>query len=322
MIKNQWYAIISSNKVKKSKLLGIKRLGIELCLFRDSLGNIACVSNKCPHRGAALCKGKQKCDSVVCPFHGFEFNSHGRCTLIPANGKNAVIENKFNVTSYLVREENDIIYMWYGDKQKATTTLPFFNESIDNSYVYSEISDKWNSHYSRCIENQLDVIHIPFVHHNTIGRGNKTLVNGPALELKDNKIIMTAINTIDNGTSPKSSIDCNINPNMNLQFIFPNIWQNYISKNIKAVIFFAPVDDENTILYIRFYTNLFKLKFMNKIMAQLGKHANKIIERQDKPFVETQLPKKSSLHCKENLINGDRPIILYRKIRNELQNKD
>jgi hypothetical protein len=33
------------------------------------------------------------------------------------------------------------------------------------------------------IENQLDVAHLPFVHHNTIGRGNRTLgrwAGGPA----------------------------------------------------------------------------------------------------------------------------------------------
>ena len=31
--------------------------------------------------------------------------------------------------------------------------------------------DPWDAHYSRVIENQLDVPHVPFIHHNTIGRG-------------------------------------------------------------------------------------------------------------------------------------------------------
>jgi len=39
--------------------------------------------------------------------------------------------------------------------------------------------DHWAAHYARCHREQLDVVHLPFIHYNTIGRGNKTLVNGP-----------------------------------------------------------------------------------------------------------------------------------------------
>jgi len=89
-----------------------------------------------------------------------------------------------NVRRCLVREEHGIIYLWYGDEEKATGNLPFLDKHVDDSYVWSEMEDHWNAHYSRCIENQLDVVHLPFVHYNTIGRGNKTLVNGPKVILK------------------------------------------------------------------------------------------------------------------------------------------
>lgn len=319
MIKNQWYAIIPSKEIPMRKLIAVKRLGLELCLFRTKNGEIGCVVDKCSHRGAALSKGKQQEDCVTCPFHGLKFNTDGKCTIIPANGRTANIESRFNVKSYLVREAHNMIYLWYGEKEKATDVLPFFDQFIDKSYVYSEMSDLWNAHYSRCIENQLDVVHVPFVHHNTIGRGNKTVVNGPALELIDGTITLTANNSVDNGQKPGSASEYTINPKMNLQFKFPNIWQNHITENIKVIIFFAPVDDENTIFYIRFYTNMFKLKMLNKSMSQVGKIMNKIIERQDKQYVETQTPKASALSCGENLLKGDSPIIMYRQIRDELQ---
>lgn len=319
MIKNQWYGIIPSKEIRKGKLVGVKRLGLDLCLFRTETGEVACVIDKCTHRGASLSKGTKQGDCVVCPFHGLHFNKEGKCTLIPAKGSTANLESRFNVESYIVREAYDMVYIWYGEKEKATDTLPFFDEFIDKTYVYSEMSDLWNAHYSRCIENQLDVIHLPFVHHNTIGRGNKTIVNGPALELIDGVITLTANNSLDNGQKPKPVSECAINPKMNLRFKFPNVWQNHISDNIKVIIFFAPVDDENTIFYIRFYTNMFKLKTMNRLLAQLGKVMNKVIERQDKQYVITQKPKASALSCGENLLSGDSPIILYRKIRDELQ---
>ncbi len=319
MIQNQWYAIMSSKEVKKGALVAVKRLGLELCLFRQEDGQLGCVVDQCVHRGAALSKGLHKGNCVACPFHGLQFDKDGTCKLIPANGRIGHIESRYNVKSYAVREEHDIIYLWYGEKETATGTGAFFSEFIDDSYIYSEMTDLWNAHYSRCIENQLDVVHLPFVHYNTIGRGNKTVVNGPALELIDGTITITANNSVDAGQPPIPASECHINPKMNLRFRFPNIWQNLIAEKIKIVIFFAPVDGEHTILYIRFYTNLFGAKFMNHLMAQVGKVMNKRIERQDKRCVETQRPKPSSLHGNEKLLKGDSPIIMYRTIREELQ---
>jgi phenylpropionate dioxygenase-like ring-hydroxylating dioxygenase large terminal subunit len=155
------------------------------------------------------------------------------------------------VKHYPVREAAGIIYLWYGEPEKATEELPFFYEDVDSTYVYSEMEDLWNSPYSRCIENQLDVVHLPFVHHNTIGRGNRTLVNGPKVEFVPGGLVTSANNEVDTGQRPKPAAECVIKPTY-LKFLFPNIWMNHISEQNKVIIYFAPVDDENTILYIRF----------------------------------------------------------------------
>jgi len=70
------------------------------------------------------------------------------------------------------------------------------------------MEDHWNAHYSRCIENQLDVVHLPFVHYNTIGRGNKTLVNGPKVIFEDYTITTSANNEKDVGQKPKPAEEC------------------------------------------------------------------------------------------------------------------
>ena len=56
--------------------------------------------------------------------------------------------------------------------EAAYPPLPWFG-NIGNKMVYSTIRRQWANHYARAIENQLDVVHLPFVHHNTIGRGNR-----------------------------------------------------------------------------------------------------------------------------------------------------
>ncbi len=321
MILNQWYAILPSKAVKTNQIVGIKRLNLDLAIFRNDTGEVGCVVDQCTHRGAALSKGKDKGECLKCPFHGLEFDKKGQCNFIPANGKVSDADlSRYNVKHYAVRESNGIVYLWYGDLDKITDELPFFYKDVDATYVYSEIEDHWNSHYSRCIENQLDVVHLPFVHHNTIGRGNKTLVNGPKVEFVPGGIITSANNEVDVGQTPKTAEECVINPTY-LSFIFPNVWMNHISEKIKVIIYFAPVDDENTVLYIRFYCKLTGLKPLDGFVAYFGKFANRIIERQDKRVVITQKPKASAYQSQEKLISGDGPIIQYRRIRNELKNR-
>ena len=58
-------------------------LGVALVLWRNASGWHGAV-DQCPHRGAALSKGCVKDEQLQCPYHGWEFNSRGACTLIPA----------------------------------------------------------------------------------------------------------------------------------------------------------------------------------------------------------------------------------------------
>ena len=134
-----------------------------------------------------------------------------------------------------------------------------------DGFVFSEIEDHWNAHYSRAIENQLDVVHVPIVHYNTIGRGNKTLVNGPKVVFENDALITSANNEVDAGQKPKPPAECVIKDTY-LKFKFPNLWMNHISEKLKIIIYFAPVDDENTILYIRFYNRLTKNALLNRLI--------------------------------------------------------
>ena len=322
MILNQWYAILPAKSVPKKKILTVKRLNLELALFRDDSGKLGCVVDQCTHRGASFKVGQVVGSCIQCPFHGLEFDPDGRCNLVPSIGKASTSDiSRFNVKSYLVREAFGIIFLWYGDPQLATSDLPFFHDQLSETDVYSEFPDLWHSHYSRSVENQLDVVHLPFVHRTTIGRGNRTLINGPKVIIEQrngiNSIVTSANNDVDDGQLPKKAEDCEIKETY-LKFLFPNVWMNHISDQIRVVIYFAPVDDENTILYIRFYSRVSKYRIVNQWMAWTGKPANKLIERQDKRVVIDQKPKASSYRSHEKLVPGDSPIIAYRRIRQEL----
>lgn len=318
MIYNQWYVIIESKELKKNKPLRATRLNEQLSLWRDENGKACCIANKCCHRGASLSCGKVINGMLQCPFHGFVYDKSGAVKIIPANGKNTAVPSEMKVKSYTIYEAYGFIWLWWGDDEKVENE-PFFFKEL-NDFSYSSLKDYWSVHYSRAIENQLDVVHLPFVHRTTIGRGNKTLVNGPVVVREKELITFYVNNTKDDGkTVPLKPGEIKDYKNFfHLQFHYPNIWQNFISENIRALAAFVPVDEENTIVYIRYYQSLVKIPLLKQLVNYIGQLSSLVILRQDKRVVLTQLPKKSGLKIGENLIVGDAPIIEYRKHKQEL----
>ena len=319
MIKNQWYAVLSSDKLKSGKLIAARRFGEDIVFFRTSKGEVSAVTSLCAHRGASLCKGWLESDNIKCPFHGIEYDATGKCVHVPSDGKSSDLDySRFNLKCYPTREIGGIIFAWYGEKEPDAEP-DYFDIITDTSYTYDHVEDSWNVQYSRVIENQLDVSHLAFVHHNTIGRGNKTLCNGPKVVwLDDNTMRTSADNMVDLGQTPKSSESSAIK-STNLTFKFPNMWLNHVTDKIKILAFFIPVDEEHAVIALRFYNKITGFKPVDKFIAWIGSRANKVIERQDKRIVETQHPRKSDLKMDECLVAADLPIMEYRSKRNKLQ---
>ena len=323
MIKNQWYGILDSKELKKGKQIGVTRVNEKLVLWRGGDGKVNCIVDKCCHRGASISMGKLECDhnQLACPFHGFSYDGTGKVVTIPANGKNTPVSERYAVNSFYVEEKYDFIWLWYGEKRDEYPEIPFF-EYLRTGFSYGSFSENWSVHYSRAIENQLDVVHLPFVHATTIGRGHRTLVNGPVIEWEENLMTLYVDNHLDDGkTTPKKAEELlNYKEFFSLQFQMPNMWQNRISDDIRIVAVFAPVDEENTHIYLRFFQRFMKVPVLKQLVNFLSNFSNAIILHQDRRVVLKQLPKKTDFRMKENLIQGDAPIIEYRKRRSELQN--
>jgi len=318
MIYNQWYIILESKELKLNRPLRVKRFNENLVLWRNINREVSCIADECCHRGASLSCGKVINGKLECPFHGFVYDSSGNVTTIPANGKNSPVPETMRVKSYNTRENNGFIWMWWGDEDKIAGE-PFFFEDL-GGFSYSSFKDHWHVHYSRAIENQLDVVHLPFVHRTTIGRGNKTLVNGPVVIRENELITFYVFNAEDDGkTIPLKPEEIEDYKKLfHLSFHYPNIWQNYISDKIRAFAAFVPVDEENSVIYIRYYQKMVNIPVLKEFFNYIGKISSIIILRQDKRVVTTQIPGKSSLRMNERLIMGDKPIIEYRKHRQEL----
>mgnify|MGYP000990797035 CR=1 FL=1 len=318
MIPDQWYAILETREIKAGHLVGITRLGEKMVVWRDSRGQVSCQADFCPHRGCAFSVGKLANDHLQCPFHGFEYDSTGKCVLIPANGKAAPVPKALQVKTYLVREAYDFIWIWWGEPRDEYPDLPFFDD-LGEEFSYTTDTAHWPVHYSRAIENQLDVFHLPFVHNTTIGRGNRTVSSGPLVKLDGEEMDIWVYSQLDQGEvalKPDQLPEPARSPF--LRFIFPNIWMNRISDQMRIVVAFVPIDEENTLFYLRYYQSFLRIPILRELVNWGTKISSRVILHQDEVVVLTQRPIKTDLKIGEKLIVQDRPIIQYRAHRREL----
>ncbi len=319
MIKNQWYPILESREIPKNKPIGVTRMGEKLVIWRDQDNNLHCLQDQCLHRGAALSAGKILHDHIQCPFHGFEYDETGKCQYIPARGKSNPIPAEFKIAGYPLREAHDFIWLWWGKPQENYSDLPWFSD-LDENFSYGRDFDLWPVHYSRAIENQLDVFHLPFVHYNTIGRGNRIVSDGPVTVLEHETLKVWVTNRAENGRPAKFQRNLPKHPEPALlYFKFPNIWMNRLSDDFRIFIAFVPVDDTHTKFYLRYYQSFIKVPIIKNLVNITTALGSRVILKQDKQVVITQQPPRSDYGMPEKLIHADRPIIEYRRHREELK---
>ena len=318
MIPNSWYVILDSAEVRHGGVILVTRLDRNLAIWRTKGGQLGCVEDRCVHRGASLAAGAVVGDHVQCPFHGLEFDADGRCRCIPANGRMAGIPDRFHTQSFPVREAHGFVWMWWGETAEALPPLPFFDDLADD-FPWAGFADDWPVHYTRAIENQLDVAHLPFVHRTTIGKGGATVVDGPGLECEGDDMRFWVRNRVDDGVPPVGPDDLPESASkVSLVFRFPHLWQNILSDKVRVFLAFVPVDESNTRIYMRFYQRFLRVPLLAGLVTWLGMLFSVVILRQDKRVVVTQRPIRTQLKMGEQLIAADRPIAEFRKQRGRL----
>ncbi len=323
MIRNQWYVILESNEVGRRRPLGVTRLGEKLVVWRQADGRVVCMADRCPHLGAPLCLGRVSDQRLACPFHGFEYDASGQCRYLPAAGQNGPIPRALKVQTYPTYEAHGLIWIYWGEPTPDLQPPAFFEPLEDPRLSYRSFHQHWGVHYSRMVENQLDVMHLPFIHYNTIGRGGRMVVDGPQVRLTGDLLQLWVYNRLDDGAPARKAEE--LPPPQRrpfLQFRFPNIWHNWISDTVHVFVAFVPVDEENSLMYGRFYQSFMPLPGLRELVNLIGKWFSIYIANQDRRVVSQQLPKKTEfLKMGEILTQGDQAILAYRRQRHALKQK-
>lgn len=316
--RNQWYPLLESRELGR-KPLRLERLGQHFVFWRTADFQPHAHLDRCPHLGAALSRGAIGHDRLVCPFHGFEFDRQGRCQHIPALGRSGTIPKRMTLSSFRITEAYGFIWLWWGECRQDYPELSYFSE-LKNGWRFGTIRTEWPTHYRLCIENQLDVAHLPFVHRTTIGAGNRTIVEGPYVEA-DIRGIKVWLSNQREGSGTLRSIaelgEAASKADPTISFLFPGIWMLNIGTRVKNFIAFVPINETTTRLYVRIYHKVTPWPLDKLFEMALG-IANRFILGQDRRVVLTQRPNADSDTANDVLIGADRAIIQFRRLYAQL----
>jgi len=106
-----WYCFAPANNITKGKIHSFNYFDTAFVCVRDSKNIVNVFDAYCPHMGAHLgVGGKMIADQIVCPFHGWQYNTAGDCVAIPYCD---AIPKRAKLRRFLVREINSFIYIYY-----------------------------------------------------------------------------------------------------------------------------------------------------------------------------------------------------------------
>lgn len=286
-----WYAIAHIKEIK-SKPIKLERLGKNLVLWKDAEKIIA-MENRCPHRGAELSLGKVCGGAIACPFHGFRFDTQGNCIYTPET-QGAI--PKLQVKSYPTKIVADMIWINVFDEELDNSYAFEFAQKLYNDFAgkYSLLTDTWNNNIRHCIENQLDYTHLATVHKRSIGRGYK-IPQDIKLNISD------------------EYIEALKNQRLMLKYIFPNFWLLNNADKLKICVYFVPINEHQTKLYLVNYRKFLIGKIIKPIADIVFSITNKIILNEDKRVVKTQ-KYNEKYDTADFLLRHDQIIKEFRKI--------
>jgi phenylpropionate dioxygenase-like ring-hydroxylating dioxygenase large terminal subunit len=162
----QWYVIGTKSDFPVNKPVKATIWGKNYVVWRNINDTYVGLDDACSHKGASLSKGKVCNNNVVCPYHGYEFDSNGTLTKVP--GICFRPSPIYDVPGFRVIEKNGWVYLnTYYNKSDPSTNLTeniFVEEEVARNDSVVFLNMDFNC-YSRILsENSLDVMHIGFVH--------------------------------------------------------------------------------------------------------------------------------------------------------------
>ena len=178
-----WFFVASRQAVLKAKLIQKTWMGKNVVVWCDENGRACVAEAHCPHLGAdqgpdaggEICAGR-----LVCPFHGYEFDTTGQCVATPY----ADPPKTAKLRVFETQEVSGLIFAWWGiEGREPQWSLP--SDPLEQAGWSKQVigTIRFAGHPQETTENSVDLAHLRYVHgYNSVDRIEPASVDGPRLE--------------------------------------------------------------------------------------------------------------------------------------------
>jgi 5,5'-dehydrodivanillate O-demethylase len=244
LLRRYWHPIASSAELAKDPVQRVRLLGEDLVLFRDETGKLGLIGRRCAHRNMALEYGIPQENGLRCPYHGWTFDTEGKCVDMPFEPATLPLK----IPAYKVQELGGLIFAYMGPD--PAPLLPrwdmFVRTDLNKALVITPLPCNW----LQCMDNSLDPVHFEHLHGHYGNYVMKKLGLPPMLNVS--KHLKIDFDVWEYGNYKRRLVEgqpddaTNTDWTVGHPIIFPNILAQGGPDQISCQIR-VPVDDTNTL---------------------------------------------------------------------------
>ena len=173
MIRNTWFAAGFSAEFPAGALQRRIIAGRPIVMWRTRHGEVVGLDARCVHKCFPLWDGRLlDNDRLECGYHGFIFDSSGRCVAIPAlHDERDRIPQAARQAKFPVTEKNGLVWVWPGNSKRSEEIGVPDTPEIDGPDWETRNAEPVSvrANYRLLIENLFDLTHFYPLHAGNIG---------------------------------------------------------------------------------------------------------------------------------------------------------
>ncbi|MEX6429191.1 MAG: Rieske 2Fe-2S domain-containing protein [Ferrimicrobium sp.] len=319
-LQEQWYVCSWSHSLTDQPI-GTNLLNERVVLWRDGTGRARAAVDQCPHRGTQLSLGSvDESGCITCPYHGWRFDSSGRCIEVPQNSPETAIPRKAALTSIACEERYGMIWLCLGEPHFS---IPSFPEWTNPRFHHVSCSPyTWECSAERMLENFTDFGHLGYLHDGLLGRRDDLIVPEHQVTSEANQLRYQMTMVVPNAGESlpvanfrgESGLQTNTYV-VDLPYTI-HLQSYYHDTQSSRVLFFSiqPHSDGRATGYC-YQSRDFDLEADDSPFVEF----QELLAAQDQPIVESQRPVAAPLDLTSELHLGfDRVAIAYRRAMKRL----
>jgi 5,5'-dehydrodivanillate O-demethylase len=162
LLREYWHPVFPSAELAKpGSALSFELLGERIVAYRSLAGEVAVVPERCPHRGASLAYGYVEPGGLRCAYHGWLFDSDGRCVERPF--ETAEPPARCHLPLYRVREEAGLVFVSL--RAGGPPSFPLWDILAHKDGGFRiDLQDDLACNWLQVQENAADVTHTIYLH--------------------------------------------------------------------------------------------------------------------------------------------------------------